>query len=72
MKLIDGIKLPEVHDLKAMAMAKLIGKNKVKDPRDKEPYTYHPENYYKHHMSMINDFGFRKCFTYAEVVYDLK
>lgn len=69
MKVIKGVSCPEKCDVRARAMKWLEEKKKYKDVRDGR--IYEVDRYYKNHVAMINEFGFRKCFQYSEIIWGL-
>ena len=68
MKMINGQSHPEQYDVKIAAMKKISKKPKLKD---KENHMYTFDRFYRYHVAMFNEFGTRKCFPYAEVLWGL-
>lgn len=69
MVIVDGQELFEEHDLREKVRDIISYKPRMKDINGIW-YTF--EEFCKHFVVMVSEFGYRRCFKYSEVYYRLK
>lgn len=69
MVVVGSEKLPEFNDVVAMTNQKLACKSSLKDQNGVH---YEILKIFPNHVLTESEFGYKRCFTYPEVVWNLK
>lgn len=69
MKLIDGEQRYEPEDVRHLAKHKIMKMPKLKH-KDGKFYIF--DKFYEFFVAMDSEFGYKKCFTYHEVLSDMR